>query len=461
MDLMSKGRVLLVDDENFSRRLYGDYLSKSGFEVETVASAEAALDAASIRHFDVVVTDLIMPGMDGLAVLAELRRRNFDVGVIVITSLDEVGPAVRAIQSGAQDYLIKPIAYEALQLAVSRCISTRRLLRENASLRRHVSIFETCQRITATLNREKLLSLALYSLASEAEAGVGAFFTLDPTGNPVLEAQQNLDPEAVALYSEALSPALHNLGAEARLLEPESLPAELRGGPIALVPCMHGGRTMGAAALAFSPRKPPQVERLKTCEYLGRHVGLAMENSARYSAVKDLAFVDNLTRLHNSRYLQLTLDQLTLSVGEGQVPAPFSLLFLDLDFFKKVNDEHGHPQGSNLLVEVGRVLRNCVREGDVVARYGGDEYTVVLPGTGPHAAGIVAERIRRTVEGHKFLAREGLNLRVTICVGVASCPDDAIDKVALLKLADEAMYLGKKGTRNTVSRAHSERQRSA
>jgi diguanylate cyclase (GGDEF)-like protein len=186
-----------------------------------------------------------------------------------------------------------------------------------------------------------------------------------------------------------------------------------------------------------------------------------MENSQRYSAVKDLAFVDDLTRLHNSRYLHLTLDRLTLSAGEGEVPAPFSLLFLDVDYFKKVNDEHGHPQGSNLLVEVGGVLRNCVREGDVVARYGGDEYTVVLPGTGAEAAGIVAERIRRTVEGHRFLAREGLNLKVTVCVGIATCPDDAVDKDALLKLADEAMYRGKKGERNAVHRAHSEQQRSA
>jgi DNA-binding NtrC family response regulator len=101
--MMSKGRVLLVDDENFSRRLYGDYLARSGFEVETVASAEAALDAAAIRPFDVVVTDLIMPGMDGLAVLAELRRRNFDMGVIVITSLDEVGPAVGGTPSGGEE----------------------------------------------------------------------------------------------------------------------------------------------------------------------------------------------------------------------------------------------------------------------------------------------------------------------------------------------------------------------
>ncbi|MHB8421030.1 MAG: GGDEF domain-containing response regulator [Myxococcales bacterium] len=454
---MTKGQVLLVDDENFSRRLYGDYLSRAGYEVVTVASGEAALDAAAVRRFDVVVTDLVMPGMDGLGILAELRRRRQEVGVIVITALDEVAPAVRAIQSGAQDYLIKPVAMEALQLAVSRCMATRRLLQENSSLRRHVSIFETCQRISATLDRDRLLPLALYALASEAEAGVGALFTLGPTGEAQLAAQLDLTPDSQRLYAAALAPALGNLGQSSRLLEPESLPPELRGGPLALVPCTHGGRAVAAAAIAFAPRDTPDPERLRSCEYLGRHVGLALESSARYAALKDLAYVDDLTGLHNFRYLHLTLDRLTLSTAEGHAPAPFSLLFLDIDWFKRVNDDHGHPRGSELLVEVGRVLSSCVRDGDVVARYGGDEYTVVLPGTGPEGAAVVAERIRKTIAEHRFLAREGLNLHVTVCVGVASCPDDGLDKQSLLKLADQAMYQGKRGGRNEVHRAHDER----
>jgi diguanylate cyclase (GGDEF)-like protein len=129
---------------------------------------------------------------------------------------------------------------------------------------------------------------------------------------------------------------------------------------------------------------------------------------------------------------------------------PFSLLFLDLDYLKSVNDTHGHVVGSKLLVEVARVIKGCVRDNDVVARYGGDEYVVLLRATDSGGALKVGERIRRTIQVHQFLAREGYALSVTTCIGVASFPEHATDKESLLDLADRAMYRGKKSTRNVI-----------
>jgi len=126
------------------------------------------------------------------------------------------------------------------------------------------------------------------------------------------------------------------------------------------------------------------------------------------------------------------------------------VLFLDLDRFKAVNDQYGHLIGSKLLVEVGRVLKGSVRDEDVVARYGGDEYVAVLLGIDSGGALKVAERIRRSIEDHVFLSREGARLRVTASIGLASCPEHTSKKAEVLDLADRAMYRGKRSTRNVV-----------
>ena len=152
------------------------------------------------------------------------------------------------------------------------------------------------------------------------------------------------------------------------------------------------------------------------------------------------------TGLRNARFLRVTLDRLISRESQ-----PFTLLFLDIDRFKLINDQFGHLQGSRLLVEAARVIRGCVRDIDIIARYGGDEYTIALVDTDSGGGLKVAERVRRAMEEHRFQARENLEIGVTLCIGVASCyPEHARDRDALIHLADAAMYRGKRGTRNVV-----------
>jgi diguanylate cyclase (GGDEF)-like protein len=123
---------------------------------------------------------------------------------------------------------------------------------------------------------------------------------------------------------------------------------------------------------------------------------------------------------------------------------------MDLDRFKGVNDRHGHLMGSALLGEFGRVLRSCVRDEDVLVRYGGDEFVALLAGVDSGGGLKIAERIRRAVEDRRFLSREGLSVRLTVSIGLASHPEHAPTKAMLLDLADRAMYRGKETTRNVV-----------
>ncbi|MBS1816304.1 MAG: GGDEF domain-containing protein [Acidobacteria bacterium] len=164
-----------------------------------------------------------------------------------------------------------------------------------------------------------------------------------------------------------------------------------------------------------------------------------------------LSVTDDLTRLYNARYLNLALRRETRLAA--RTSRPLSLLFIDLDGFKSINDSHGHLAGSRALVEAGRVIRGSARETDIVARFGGDEFALILPDTPSPGALQVAERIRDRIARHEFLAGDGLNIHLTASVGVATLPDVAAAADELVQAADAAMYRVKDRGKNGIQAA--------
>ena len=216
-------------------------------------------------------------------------------------------------------------------------------------------------------------------------------------------------------------------------------------------PLSSRGRNVGALVgldgrAGAEPSLSPAV--LEGWRALLEPAAIALENALLLQRAEGLSVTDDLTRLYNSRYLNQSLRRETKRATRSG--KPLSLLFIDLDGFKSVNDTHGHLNGSRALVEAAALIRGSARETDVVARFGGDEFAVVLPETTGEGAWAVAERVRARIAEYRFLTGENLDVHLTVSIGVATLPDVARSAEELLHAADRAMYhvkgAGKNGT---------------
>jgi diguanylate cyclase (GGDEF)-like protein len=218
---------------------------------------------------------------------------------------------------------------------------------------------------------------------------------------------------------------------------------------ILCAPLISRGRTIGVVEI---------INRLGTLRFtqadleilltLVEPCAIAIENAILFQRTEQLTITDDLTKLFNSRYLNLYIGREIKRCKRHGIP--LSVIFLDLDGFKGVNDQYGHLAGSRTLAEVGLILAEAVRESDILARYGGDEFVVVLPETPPSGALVIAERIRKSIETHSFLEGQGLRARISASFGIASYPDHALTPEGLIQKADQAMYRVKEKDKNGI-----------
>jgi diguanylate cyclase (GGDEF)-like protein len=450
-------RVLVVDDDRLIREMSRDALAPHGFRVSLAASGDEALSLlASEGPFDVVLTDLSMRGIDGLQLLEHVKRGYPRCDVIIVTAYASLESALEAMRLGAADYLRKPVRPPEILYCVQRVLLRRGMEAENDALRASLQAFEDSRVLATCLEGADLVPLAIQLLQRllRRERTVGRLLhphAAHGDGVWVLGFKNRRTEQirALAEQGKGFDPA--ELGAGARSLRRAPDDALRRLGIDDVewlgLPLRLDGRVVGGIWL-LSGDRPFEAREIERAELVIGQAELALVNADRFLQAREKAFIDDTSDLYNARYLFAALDrELARARRSG---SPLSVLFLDLDRFKQVNDRHGHLVGSRVLREFGHLLLRSVRTIDTVARYGGDEFTILLVDSDHDAALHVAERIRQMVEQHSFGAEAGVDLHLSCCIGAATFPLHADAREALIDLADKAMYRGKSLGRNRV-----------
>ncbi len=249
----------------------------------------------------------------------------------------------------------------------------------------------------------------------------------------------------VALHGE---PLITTDDGSNRPIASETSSASRRHSAICL-PLRSRERTLGVLQLTHVEPQALTDDAITFLYILCDYAAIAIENARAVERIQELTITDDCTHLFNARHLAATLP---IEVERARrFVVPLSILFVDLDHFKQVNDAHGHPAGSRMLAEVAAVIRQTMRTVDICFRYGGDEFVVLLPQTPRDSAMEAARRILTALRDTLFLQPEGLCLTMTASIGTASYPEDGASAAALLDRADQRMYQVKNSTRDGIA----------
>lgn len=445
--------ILIVDSDPSAHLNYNVLLLDETCQIEIVPSEEEARQRLATQQIDIVITDLPTVGSAALSFLAYTRSLQTIPDLIFVTTESTLDTAIDGLKAGARHYLFKPCPPEQLFHLISACIDQRHLLNENFTLKRQIRLYQRGQSIASLIDIDRLFALATSTLISEIGQGRGFAFLATTGVVSKIDGNEGVNFEEAMTLAQGLLPALPEIEAM-RIFQGETLAPLLRpGGPqqirtLCLFP-LHCEKNVKGGIVLINPSfgdflLPLPVDNLM---FLAEQATLSFENAFRFQGARELIYTDDLTGLYNYRYLQKVLD---LEIRRSErYNLSFSLIFIDLDRFKLVNDTRGHLTGSDVLRECAELLRHCVRDVDILFRYGGDEFTILLIESSKQNSAVVAERIRSNIENFHFQQDSGKPLRLTATIGYANYPENATDKKSILEMADRAMYHGK-SQRNIV-----------
>jgi two-component system cell cycle response regulator len=452
------GRILVVDDVAVSARMLSAKLVAEYYDVVVAEDGPSALRLAEENDPDVILLDIMMPGMDGFEVCRQLKKNpvTAHTPVVMVTALTDLADRVRGLESGADDFLAKPVDDTALLVRVRSMIRLKRMLdqwrmREEITARLgflaapdsvpdddgrqgRVFLIETSRTDGESMRGLLAAEHAHVVLCENAAEALGQATAADP------------DVIVIGLESPEASGSL-------RLVSQCRMTDATRYVPIVLVggdgdsDHLNKGLEIGANDYIVRPVDEGEFKaRIRSQVRRKRYNDRLQANFVRNLS---LALTDPLTNLHNRRYFTTHLESVVRRAAISGKPA--SLLMIDVDHFKQVNDTYGHIAGDVVLREIAGIIARNVRGFDLSARYGGEEFAVMMPDTTSDIATVVADRLCERVAAARITVR-GVAGEITtsVSIGIAQSRETDETPEALLKRADEALYEAKRLGRNRV-----------
>jgi len=445
-------RILIVDDVQANTRLLEAKLSAEYYQVASARDGFEALSKAHHWQPDLILLDVMMPGMDGFECCRKLKQdaETLHIPVVMVTALGEPAERLKGLESGADDFLTKPVEYETLMARVRSLVRLKRLLDEWRARG------ETARALGLTSERPVVPSVAGARALVVDDWNLGAQTIQEALARDgIVASRARSGAEAMAL-TVAVPFDLIVLSLSLIEEDPLKLASSLRAAdathdiPMLLIAepeerdNILRGFDLGANDWLVVPidenelraRARNQIRRKFYQDRLRADIGTALE----------MALTDPLTGLYNQRYLTRHLQGLL----QGGQTHEIAVLMIDVDHFKAVNDTHGHAVGDKVLRAIADTLRGNIRVFDSLARYGGEEFAVVMPGTDAADAVVAAERLRAAVEAMPFACQPDEACQLTVSIGVACTDDYPAALEDLLYAADLALYEAKRAGRNRV-----------
>jgi len=426
-------QVLVLLSDPILERVYRAELGSAHYCAVWCEKGERWKENLLAFPYDVVVVDLgLFPNPQ--EIIPTVRKLAPDSAILALCDPLDARTVVNAYQNGVTECFLKPVSPETIRFSLESIVRKKKLLATSDSLNADLLVFSAAHRLHQCEDDAQMRRLSMKNLAAIFGAAAGAW--LWPDGSRPAECLPGSESLLTNLPTLASTKWLNQTFEKSITAHPTRW---INKGFL-WIP-LRDPKLGGLFLLA--PSEVPDNFVLARAEFLVRNLEIALENRERYASVKQLTLIDDVTGLYNSRYLEM-------AVGAAiEAQSRFSVLFIDIDRFKGVNDGHGHLIGSQMLVELAELLKQRLRRPDLLFRYGGDEFIALMYGADPAKSLEAAERLRAEVEAKRFFI-EKKEFRITLSIGVATFPDHGRDKKQILEMADQAMYHGKKEGRNKV-----------